>query len=52
MTEHVTCLPCDEMIPREPDDELISNMIGNDKNHGHELGEGNRSEILAGAQEA
>lgn len=51
MAKQVVCPPCGEVITGADDDELVTNVIGHAKNHGHEIGEDARSEILAGAQE-
>jgi hypothetical protein len=50
MAKQVVCPPCGEVISGENDDELVTNVIGHAKNHGHELGDNDRAEMLAGAQ--
>jgi hypothetical protein len=39
------------MIRGATDDELVTNVIGHAKKHGHEIGDADRDEILASAQE-
>ena len=51
MTKEVMCPPCGEMISGANDDELVANVIGHAKNHGHEIGDADRDEILASARE-
>jgi predicted small metal-binding protein len=51
MAKQVVCPPCGEVIRGDSDDELVTNVISHAKNHGHELGDTDRAEILSGATE-
>jgi hypothetical protein len=51
MAKQVVCPPCGEVIRGESDDELVTNVMDHAKNHGHELGDSDRAEILSGATE-
>jgi predicted small metal-binding protein len=51
MAKEIECPPCGEMIRGNNDDELVANVISHAKDHGHELGEADRGEILSTALE-
>jgi hypothetical protein len=51
MAKQVVCPPCGEVLRGENDDELVTNVIGHAKSHGHELGDADRETILSGAAE-
>jgi predicted small metal-binding protein len=51
MAKQVVCPPCGEVIRGENEDELVANVIGHAKTHGHELGDADRETILSGAAE-
>ena len=51
MAKEIKCPPCGEMIRGNNDDELVANVVSHAKDHGHELGEADRGEILSTAQE-
>ncbi|HEV3267626.1 MAG TPA: hypothetical protein VGZ68_04430 [Acidimicrobiales bacterium] len=51
MTKEVKCPPCGESISGANDDELVANVIGHAKIHGHTIGDTDRDEILASARE-
>jgi|ERR1035437_930605 hypothetical protein len=51
MAKEIKCPPCGEMIRGNNDDELVANVVSHAKDHGHELGEADRREILSTAQE-
>lgn len=51
MAMEVKCPPCCETISGATDDELVANVIGHAKIHGHVIGDTDRDEILASARE-
>jgi ribosomal protein S27E len=51
MTKEVKCPPCGETISGATDDELVANVVGHAKIHGHVVGDADRDEILASARE-